>query len=236
MEQILKVDNINVYYGAIHAIKGVSFHVNEGEVVTLIGANGAGKSTTLQTISGLLRSKTGSVEFCGENISRLPPHRIVERGLAQVPEGRRIFLQMTVQENLEMGAFTQSGSSVDADLENVYGQFPRLKERRRQVAGTLSGGEQQMLAIGRALMSHPRLLMLDEPSMGLAPILVEQIFEIIRSLHQGGTTILLVEQNAQMALSVADRAYVMETGCITLSGTGKELAESDAVRKAYLGG
>ena len=236
MEQILKVDNINVYYGAIHAIKGVSFHVNEGEVVTLIGANGAGKSTTLQTISGLLRSKTGSVEFCGENISRLPPHRIVERGLAQVPEGRRIFLQMTVQENLEMGAFTQNGSSVDADLENVYGQFPRLKERRRQVAGTLSGGEQQMLAIGRALMSHPRLLMLDEPSMGLAPILVEQIFEIIRSLHQGGTTILLVEQNAQMALSVADRAYVMETGCITLSGTGKELAESDAVRKAYLGG
>ena len=236
MEQILKVANINVYYGAIHAIKGVSFHVNEGEVVTLIGANGAGKSTTLQTISGLLRSKTGSVEFCGENISRLPPHRIVERGLAQVPEGRRIFLQMTVQENLEMGAFTQSGSSVDADLENVYGQFPRLKERRRQVAGTLSGGEQQMLAIGRALMSHPRLLMLDEPSMGLAPILVEQIFEIIRSLHQGGTTILLVEQNAQMALSVADRAYVMETGCITLSGTGKELAESDAVRKAYLGG
>lgn len=236
MEQILKVDNINVYYGAIHAIKGVSFHVNEGEVVTLIGANGAGKSTTLQTISGLLRSKTGSVEFCGENISRLPPHRIVERGLAQVPEGRRIFLQMTVQENLEMGAFTQSGSSVDADLENVYGQFPRLKERRRQVAGTLSGGEQQMLAIGRALMNHPRLLMLDEPSMGLAPILVEQIFEIIRSLHQGGTTILLVEQNAQMALSVADRAYVMETGCITLSGTGRELAESDAVRKAYLGG
>ena len=236
MEEILKVDNINVYYGAIHAIKGVSFHVNEGEVVTLIGANGAGKSTTLQTISGLLRSKTGSVEFCGENISRLPPHRIVERGLAQVPEGRRIFLQMTVQENLEMGAFTQSGSSVDADLENVYGQFPRLKERRRQVAGTLSGGEQQMLAIGRALMSHPRLLMLDEPSMGLAPILVEQIFEIIRSLHQGGTTILLVEQNAQMALSVSDRAYVMETGCITLSGTGKELAESDAVRKAYLGG
>ena len=236
MGEILRVDNINVYYGAIHAIKGISFHVDEGEIVTLIGANGAGKSTTLQTISGLLRSKTGCIEFCGENISRLQPHKIVERGLAQVPEGRRIFLQMTVQENLEMGAFTQSGSSVDADLENVYGQFPRLKERRRQVAGTLSGGEQQMLAIGRALMSHPRLLMLDEPSMGLAPILVEQIFEIIRSLHQGGTTILLVEQNAQMALSVADRAYVMETGCITLSGTGKELAESDAVRKAYLGG
>ena len=236
MEQILKVDNINVYYGAIHAIKGVSFHVDRGEVVTLIGANGAGKSTTLQTISGLLRSRTGSVEFLGENISRLPPHKIVERGLAQVPEGRRIFLQMTVQENLEMGAYTRSGSGVDEDLEKVFAQFPRLKERRRQVAGTLSGGEQQMLAIGRALMSSPKLLMLDEPSMGLAPILVEQIFDIIRRLHENGTTILLVEQNAQMALSVADRAYVMETGRIGLSGTGRELAESDQVKKAYLGG
>ena len=236
MEQILKVDNINVYYGAIHAIKSVSFHVDRGEVVTLIGANGAGKSTTLQTISGLLRSRTGSVEFLGENISRLPPHKIVERGLAQVPEGRRIFLQMTVQENLEMGAYTRSGSGVDEDLEKVFAQFPRLKERRRQVAGTLSGGEQQMLAIGRALMSSPKLLMLDEPSMGLAPILVEQIFDIIRRLHENGTTILLVEQNAQMALSVADRAYVMETGSISLSGTGKELAESDQVKKAYLGG
>ena len=236
MEQILKVDNINVYYGAIHAIKGVSFHVDRGEVVTLIGANGAGKSTTLQTISGLLRSRTGSVEFLGENISRLPPHKIVERGLALVPEGRRIFLQMTVQENLEMGAYTRSGSGVDEDLEKVFAQFPRLKERRRQVAGTLSGGEQQMLAIGRALMSSPKLLMLDEPSMGLAPILVEQIFDIIRRLHENGTTILLVEQNAQMALSVADRAYVMETGSISLSGTGKELAESDQVKKAYLGG
>ena len=236
MEQILNVDNINVYYGAIHAIKGVSFHVDRGEVVTLIGANGAGKSTTLQTISGLLRSRTGSVEFLGENISRLPPHKIVERGLAQVPEGRRIFLQMTVQENLEMGAYTRSGSGVDEDLEKVFAQFPRLKERRRQVAGTLSGGEQQMLAIGRALMSSPKLLMLDEPSMGLAPILVEQIFDIIRRLHENGTTILLVEQNAQMALSVADRAYVMETGSISLSGTGKELAESDQVKKAYLGG
>ncbi|HIQ78186.1 MAG TPA: ABC transporter ATP-binding protein [Candidatus Scatomorpha intestinavium] len=233
---MLNVENINVYYGAIHAIKGVSFHVDEGEVVTLIGANGAGKSTTLQTISGLLRSRTGSIEFCGENISRLQPHKIVERGLAQVPEGRRIFLQMSVQENLEMGAYTQSGASVERDLERVYEQFPRLKERRRQVAGTLSGGEQQMLAIGRALMSHPKLLMLDEPSMGLAPILVEQIFEIIQGLHKGGTTILLVEQNAQMALSVADRAYVMETGCISLSGTGRELAESDLVRRAYLGG
>ena len=236
MEQILKVDNINVYYGAIHAIKGISFHVDRGEVVTLIGANGAGKSTTLQTISGLLRSRTGSVEFLGENISRLPPHKIVERGLAQVPEGRRIFLQMTVQENLEMGAYTRSGSGVDEDLEKVFAQFPRLKERRRQVAGTLSGGEQQMLAIGRALMSSPKLLMLDEPSMGLAPILVEQIFDIIRRLHENGTTILLVEQNAQMALSVADRAYVMETGSISLSGTGRELAESDQVKKAYLGG
>ena len=236
MEQILKVENINVYYGAIHAIKGVSFHVDEGEVVTLIGANGAGKSTTLQTISGLLRSRTGSIEFCGENISKLPPHKIVEKGLAQVPEGRRIFLQMSVQENLDMGAYTQSGAGVVEDIERVYEQFPRLKERRRQIAGTLSGGEQQMLAIGRALMSRPKLPMLDEPSMGLAPILVEQIFEIIQSLHRSGTTILLVEQNAQMALSVADRAYVMETGTISLSGTGHELAESDQVKKAYLGG
>ena len=236
MPQILKVDNLNVYYGAIHAIKGISFEVNEGEVVTLIGANGAGKSTTLQTISSLLHSRTGSIEFCGENISHLPSYKIVEKGLAQVPEGRRIFLQMTVQENLEMGAYTQNNSGVDADLDAVYERFPRLRERRRQIAGTLSGGEQQMLAIGRALMSHPKLLMLDEPSMGLAPILVEQIFDIIRELHKSGTTILLVEQNAQMALSVADRAYVLETGKITLSGTGAELAASDAVRKAYLGG
>ena len=236
MEEILRVENINVYYGAIHAIKGVSLTVNAGEVVTLIGANGAGKSTTLQTISGLLRSRTGSIEFMGENISRLPPHKTVERGLAQVPEGRRIFLQMTVQENLDMGAFTRRDGSRSEELEKVFAQFPRLAERRRQIAGTLSGGEQQMLAIGRALMSRPKLLMLDEPSMGLAPILVEQIFDIIRRLHEQGTTILLVEQNAQMALSIADRAYVMETGVISLSGTGKELAESDAVRKAYLGG
>ena len=234
--EILNVDNMNVYYGAIHAIKGISFHVDQGEVVTLIGANGAGKSTTLQTVSGLLRSRTGSIQFCGENISNVPSHKIVEKGLAQVPEGRRIFLQMSVEENLEMGAYTQSTSGVEADLEKVYAQFPRLKERRRQIAGTLSGGEQQMLAIGRALMSHPKLLMLDEPSMGLAPILVEQIFDIIRQLHAEGTTILLVEQNAQMALSVADRAYVMETGKITLSGTGAELAASDEVKKAYLGG
>ena len=236
MGTILKVDNINVYYGAIHAIKGISFEVNEGEIVTLIGANGAGKSTTLQTVSGLLRSRTGSIEFNGENISHVPAHKLVYKGLAQVPEGRRMFLQMSVEENLEMGAFTQKNAGIDADLESVYEQFPRLRERKKQIAGTLSGGEQQMLAMGRALMSHPKLLMLDEPSMGLAPILVEQIFDIIRQLHKNGTTILLVEQNAQMALSVADRAYVLETGKITLSGTGKELAESDEVRKAYLGG
>ena len=236
MGQILKVDNINVYYGAIHAIKGISFEVNEGEVVTLIGANGAGKSTTLQTVSGLLHSRTGSIEFNGENLAKIPPHLIVRKGLAQVPEGRRIFQQMSVEENLEMGAYTRDKSELEGDLEMVYKQFPRLLERRRQIAGTLSGGEQQMLAIGRALMSHPKLLMLDEPSMGLAPILVEQIFDIIRQLNEAGTTILLVEQNAQMALSVAHRAYVLETGKITLSGTGKELAESDQVRKAYLGG
>ncbi len=236
MSQILKVDNINVYYGAIHAIKGVSLEVNEGEIVTLIGANGAGKSTTLKAISNLLHPKTGSIEFFGEKLAHIPPHKIVEKGLAHVPEGRRIFLQMTVQENLEMGAYTQGGKTFDEDIEGVYKQFPRLLERRKQIAGTLSGGEQQMLAMGRALMSRPKLLMLDEPSMGLAPILVEQIFDIIKELHKNGTTILLVEQNAQMALSVADRAYVMETGRITLSGTGEELAQSDSVRKAYLGG
>ena len=236
METILKVDNINVYYGSIHAIKGVSFEVAQGEVVTLIGANGAGKSTTLNTISGLLRSKTGSVTFLGEDLGKVPAHKVVSRGLALVPEGRRVFLQMTTQENLEMGAYTQSGKPDPADLEKVYEQFPRLKERRKQVAGTLSGGEQQMLAMGRALMSRPKLLMLDEPSMGLAPILVEQIFEIIRSLHNAGTTILLVEQNAQAALSVADRGYVLETGKVVSSGTGAELLASPAIKKAYLGG
>ena len=233
---MLNVNDINVYYGSIHAIKGVSFEVKKGEIVTLIGANGAGKSTILKTVSGLLRSKTGSIDFLGKNISTVAPHKIVERGLAHVPEGRRIFLQMSVEENLEMGAYTRGGKGVSEDLAKVYEQFPRLKERRKQTAGTLSGGEQQMLAMGRALMSRPQLLMLDEPSMGLAPILVEQIFEIIKSLHKDGTTILLVEQNAQMALSVADRAYVLETGKITLSGTGEELAQSDEIRKAYLGG
>ncbi len=235
MEEILSVQDINVYYGAIHAIKDVSLTVSEGEIVTLIGANGAGKSTTLQTISGLLRSRTGDIRFCGQSIAHLPSHKVVQKGIAQVPEGRRIFLQMTVQENLEMGAYTRSGS-IEKDLQRVYELFPRLLERKKQVAGTLSGGEQQMLAMGRALMSRPRLMMLDEPSMGLAPILVEQVFNIIRQLHEAGTTILLVEQNAQMALSVADRAYVMETGQITLSGTGEELARSDQVKKAYLGG
>ncbi len=236
MEPILKVDNINVYYGSIHAIKGVSFEVNQGEIVTLIGANGAGKSTTLNTVAGLLHSKTGSITFLGENLGHLPCHKTVSKGLALVPEGRRVFLQMTVQENLEMGAYTKPGSGVEADLEHVYELFPRLKERMRQTAGTLSGGEQQMLAMGRALMSHPKLLMLDEPSMGLAPILVEQIFDIIRSLHKAGTTILLVEQNAQAALSVADRGYVLETGKVVTTGTGAELLASPIIKKAYLGG
>ena len=236
MASILKVDDINVYYGSIHAIKGISFEVNEGEIVTLIGANGAGKSTTLNTISGLLHSRTGSVTFMGEALGKVPCHKIVSKGLALVPEGRRVFLQMTVQENLEMGAYTQSGKGIDQDLEHVYELFPRLKERMKQVAGTLSGGEQQMLAMGRALMSHPKLLMPDARSMGLAPILVEQIFEIIQNLHKDGTTILLVEQNAAAALSVADRGYVLETGKIVTSGTGKELLASPAIKKAYLGG
>ena len=236
MEAILKVDNINVYYGAIHAIKGISFHVDEGEVVTLIGANGAGKSTTLNTISGLLRSKTGSVEFMGKSLNRTPAHKIVSQGLALVPEGRRVFLQMTVQENLEMGAFTQKNSGVAADLEMVYEQFPRLKERFKQTAGTLSGGEQQMLAMGRALMSRPKLMLLDEPSMGLSPLLVSESFEIIRRLNENGTTILLVEQNAALALKLAHRAAVMETGRIVLAGTGEELSRSPEVQKAYLGG
>ena len=233
---MLSVQDLNVFYGPIHAVKGVSFSVDEGEIVTLIGANGAGKSTILKTISGLMRPKQGSIEFLGKTISGTQPHKIVQMGLAHVPEGRRVFTQLTVEENLEMGAFTAPTNQIAESKEAVFAQFPRLKERRRQVAGTLSGGEQQMLAMGRALMSKPRLMMLDEPSMGLAPILVEQVFDIIRALHQGGTTILLVEQNAEMALSIADRAYVLETGRITLSGTGKELAESESVRKAYLGG
>ena len=236
MAAMLDVKNINVYYGAIHAVKDISFHVDEGEIVTLIGANGAGKTTTLQTVSGLLHSRTGSIEFLGQPIQSVPAAKLVGQGLAQVPEGRRVFLQMTVEENLQMGAYTRSGGGIDEDLEKVYTYFPRLMERRRQIAGTLSGGEQQMLAMGRALMSHPKLLMLDEPSMGLAPILVEQIFEIIRNLNHNGSTILLVEQNAQMALSVAHRGYVLETGKIVATGTGEELINSPDIKKAYLGG
>ena len=235
METILKVEGINVYYGAIHAIKDISFEVNQGEIVTLIGANGAGKTTTLQTISGLLHTRTGSITFQGQNITNIRADKLVSRGLAQVPEGRRVFLQMSVQENLEMGAYTQPQAGVPKDLEMVFELFPRLKERRNQVAGTLSGGEQQMLAMGRAMMSHPKLLMLDEPSMGLAPLLVEQIFEIIKNLNKQGSTILLVEQNAQMALSIANRAYVLETGKIVMSGAAREMLEDDQVRKAYLG-
>ena len=236
MNTILKVDDINVYYGAIHAIKGVSFEVNEGEVVTLIGANGAGKSTILKTVAGLLSSRTGSVQFMGKDLGGIPAHKIVPMGLALVPEGRQIFLQMTVEENLQMGAFTRPADEYDESIADVYQRFPRLKERQNQVAGTLSGGEQQMLAMGRALMSKPSLLMLDEPSMGLAPILVEQIFDIVRELNRHGTTILLVEQNANMALSVAHRGYVLETGKIVATGTGAELLEDEAVKKAYLGG
>jgi branched-chain amino acid transport system ATP-binding protein len=232
---MLTVNDINVYYGPIHAIKGISFEVKPGEVVALIGANGAGKSTVLKTVSGLLRTKTGSIVFDGRDITKMEAHKIVRAGLAHVPEGRRIFLQMTVMENLEMGAFSKKAVPED-ELEAIYTRFPRLKERRKQVAGTLSGGEQQMLAMGRALMSRPKLMMLDEPSMGLSPILVEQVFDIVRELNKAGTTILLVEQNAGMALEVAHRAYVIETGKITLSGTGEELAQSDMVRKAYLGG
>ena len=232
---MLKVDDINVYYGNIHALKGISLDVNEDEIVALIGANGAGKSTTLKTISGLMHSKTGSITLMDEDISHTDAYKLVSKGLAHVPEGRRIFLQMTVQENLEMGAYTQPGYVKDG-IADVFKRFPRLKRRKNQIAGTLSGGEQQMLAMGRALMSKPKLLMLDEPSMGLAPILVQQIFDIIKELHEAGTTILLVEQNAEMALQIADRAYVLESGRITLSGTGKELAESEAIKKTYLGG
>ena len=235
MAEILNIENINVYYGQIHALKDVSLKVNEGEIVALIGANGAGKTTTLRTISGLLRSKTGKIELMGNDISHTEAHKLVSMGAAHVPEGRHVFLQMTVQENLEMGAYTDS-AYLKEGIADVYKRFPRLKHRMNQIAGTLSGGEQQMLSMGRALMSRPKLLMLDEPSMGLAPILVQQIFDIIKELHKAGTTILLVEQNAEMALEVADRAYVLETGKIKLSGTGKELAQSDEIKKAYLGG
>ena len=234
---ILHVEDLNVYYGAIHAVKGISFDVEEGEIVTLIGANGAGKSTTLNTVAGLLKPREGKVEFEGESLLGVPPHSIVSKGIALCPEGRRVFLQMSVRENLEMGAFTRTDASeVAQSLEMVFERFPRLKERETQSAGTLSGGEQQMLAMGRALMSKPRLLMLDEPSMGLAPILVQEIFDIIEQLHSAGTTVLLVEQNARMALKVADRAYVLETGKVSMSGKAADLASDERVKQAYLGG
>ena len=233
---MLKVENINVYYGAIHAIQGISFEVHQGEIVTLIGANGAGKSTTLKTVSGQLRTRTGSITFMNENISRLDPYKIARKGLVQVPEGRKIFQKLSVEENLFIGGYTRERAEIEATMNDVYQRFPRLKERRRQVAGTLSGGEQQMLAIGRALMSKPRLIMLDEPSMGLAPLLVSQIFSIIRELKDTGVTILLVEQNARMALRIADRAYVLETGRVKLSDSADAVLNNDEVQKAYLGG
>ena len=233
---MLHVDNIHVYYGSIHAIKGVSFSIDKGEIVTLIGANGAGKSTILKTVSGILKPKTGAITFQGQNMLGVPAHKIVANGLAQCPEGRRIFLQLTVSESLEMGAYTRPIAEMVSSQANVYDHFPRLKERRSQQAGTLSGGEQQMLAMGRALMSRPSLLMLDEPSMGLAPLLVQQIFDIIKELNDAGTTILLVEQNAQMALSIAHRGYVLETGRIVMTASAQELLHDDAVRRAYLGG
>ena len=234
---MLTIDNLNVFYGAIHALKGISLEVKEGEIVTLIGANGAGKSTTLRTISGLLKPKEGSIKFEGKDIGGMAAQNVVKLGISQVPEGRRIFANMTVMENLELGAFIRSDKAgIAQDLDMVFGRFPRLAERRSQLAGTLSGGEQQMLAMGRALMSRPRMMLLDEPSMGLAPLLIREIFNIIVDINSTGTTVLLVEQNANMALSIAHRTYVMETGRITLSGDAKELAASEDVRKAYLGG
>ena len=232
---MLKVEDLHVYYGSIHAIKGVSFEVNEGEIVTLIGANGAGKSTTLNTVAGLLKPRHGHITFEGNQVAGMSASKIVPHGMALCPEGRRVFQQMTVRENLEMGGYTRPAGEISASIDDVFERFPRLKERHKQIAGTLSGGEQQMLAMGRALMSKPRLLMLDEPSMGLAPLLVEQIFDIIGELNRAGTTILLVEQNAQMALSIAHRAYVLETGNIVKSGIADDLMHDDDVRKAYLG-
>ena len=236
-EPMLKIDNIDVYYGAIHALKGISLEVNEGEIVTLIGANGAGKSTTLRTISGLLKPKAGSITFLGQSIVGVRAHEIVKKGISQVPEGRRVFAEMTVMENLDLGAFVRKDKAgIQQDLKHVFELFPRLEERKNQSAGTLSGGEQQMLAMGRALMSRPKLLLLDEPSMGLAPLLIKEIFNIIVDINKSGMTVLLVEQNANMALSIANRAYVLETGRITLSGKAQDLAASEDVRKAYLGG
>ena len=233
---MLTAKNLHVYYGAIHAIKDVSFHVDKGEIVTLIGANGAGKSTILNTISGLMRPRVGEVTFMDRNITGMAPHKVVRSGLVQVPEGRKVFAEMSVQENLEIGAYAiKDKSKIEGTLDTIFKHFPRLKERRKQLAGTLSGGEQQMLAMGRALMSDPTLLMLDEPSMGLSPILVGEIFEIIQEVNRGGITVFLVEQNAKMALSIANRAYVLETGKVLMEGDAKELMDIDEVRKAYLG-
>ena len=232
---MLEIENVHVYYGKIHALRGISLQVKEGEIVAVLGNNGAGKTTTLKTVSGLLRPREGGVRLMGEGITELPPHQIVERGIAHVPEGRRIFKRLTVLENLEMGAYARRDGGVGTDLERVYTLFPRLKERRDQVAGTLSGGEQQMLAIARALMAQPKLLLLDEPSMGLAPMLLEQIFDTIRDINRQGTTILLVEQNAFMALAIAGRGYVMETGGIVLADTAQGLLSNENVRRAYLG-
>ena len=234
---MLEVKDLEVYYGVICALKGISFEVNEGEIVTLIGANGAGKTTTMQSVVGLIPSRAGTVTFEGKDITRTPCHKIVHLGMTQVPEGRRIFQELTVYENLLMGAYSMKDQSgFKNDIEAVYTRFPRLAERRNQIAGTLSGGEQQMLAMGRAIMSHPKLLMLDEPSMGLSPLLVDQVFEIIKDINRDGTTILLVEQNAGKSLAISDRAYVLENGRIVLTGTGEELAASEMVKKAYLGG
>lgn len=233
---LLEVTDLKVYYGVIQAIKGISFEVNQGEVVALIGANGAGKTTTLHTLSGLLPAKEGKIVFDGKDITKTPPHKIVSMGMAQVPEGRRVFQQLSVLENLKLGAYTRSNKAeISETLERVYERFPRLKERKNQVAGTLSGGEQQMLAMGRALMSKPRLILMDEPSMGLSPLLVSEIFDIIEEIRNSGTTVLLVEQNAKKALSIADRAYVLETGNITLSGPAEQLINDESVKKAYLG-
>ncbi|MBE6606630.1 MAG: ABC transporter ATP-binding protein [Ruminococcaceae bacterium] len=234
---MLEVRDLEVYYGVIQALKGISFDVNEGEIVTLIGANGAGKTTTMQSVMGLIPAKHGTITYEGQIINKVPSHKIVKLGMTQVPEGRHVFQELTVYENLLLGGYIENDiKKIKADIEDVYSRFPRLKERHNQIAGTLSGGEQQMLAMGRAIMSHPKLLMLDEPSMGLAPILVDQIFDIIKEFNKAGTTILLVEQNAGKALEIADHAYVLENGQIALSGRGAELAESDEVKKAYLGG
>lgn len=233
---MLEVRDLQVYYGMIHAIKGISFDVNQGEVIALIGANGAGKTTTLHTITGLLAPKSGSVLFEGKDITKVPAHKIVSMGMAHVPEGRRVFAELSVYENLKMGAYTRKDKKeIEESLANVYKRFPRLEERKNQMAGTLSGGEQQMLAMGRALMSKPKIILMDEPSMGLSPIFVNEIFDIIRAVSESGATVLLVEQNAKKALSISDRAYVLETGTITMSGKAKDLLEDEAVKKAYLG-